>query len=142
MTDTVLEITGADLVPYSSRGATMTLAPIEQSKSTKRTINGELVDLALPQFQKYRATISCTDNNSPQFDRNWPGKSLTVKASAELSYKTAGGSPGRTVVTDSSHAEGDYTFYRPQLTMRVLSWDISYDEWGAEVGWNMELEEI
>lgn len=142
MPDTLLEITGVDLVPWSSRGATMTLQPIEQSKSMKRTINGELVNLSLAQFQKYASQVSCSDVRAPAFDKNWPGKSLTVKCATELSYLTMGGSPGRTVVTDSSRTEGDYTFYRPQLTMRVVSWDINHDEWGAVIGWNMSLEEV
>lgn len=142
MVDTILAITGVGLAPYSSRGLSQTLEPIEQSKQSKRTINGELKDTSVIQFRKYRSRITCTDANSPAFDKNWPGKSLTVDCVPELSYVTSGGSPGRTVVGGSSRTDGAYTFYRPQLTMLVTSWDISRDEYGAEVGWTMDLEEV
>lgn len=142
MTDTILTVTGVGLAPWSSRGATMTLEPIEQSKQSKRTINGELRDVSLPIFQKYHATVSCSDINSPAFDKNWPGKSLTVDCIPELSYLTSGGSPGRTIVTSSSRTDGAYTFYRPRLTMFLTSWNVQRDEWGAVTGWNMELEEV
>lgn len=142
MADTLLAITGIGLAPYSARGLTMTLEPIEQSKQTKRTINGELKDTSVAIFQKYRATVSCQDANAPAFDKNWPGKSLTVDCVAELSYVTMGGTPGRTVVTDSSRTDGAYTFYRPRLTMFVTSWNVSTDEYGAVTSWNMELEEV
>lgn len=142
MTDTLLAITGIGLPSWSSRGATMTLEPIDQSKQVKRTINGELQDLSLAIFRKYRANISCTDANSPAFDANWPGKSLTVDCVPELSYLTAGGAPARTIVTGSSRVEGDYTFYRPRLTMRLTAWNVSRDEYGAVSSWSMDLEEV
>jgi hypothetical protein len=67
---------------------------------------------------------------------------VTVDCVAELSYKTAVGSPDRPVVTDSSRTDGDWTFYRPQLTMRVTSYSTQTDEYGAAVGWQLDLEEI
>jgi hypothetical protein len=140
--DTLLAITGLGLAPWSVRGATMTLEPIEQSKFVKRTINGASHDLSLPQFRKYRATISCTDINAPSFDSNWPGKSLVVDCINELSYPTAGGSAGRTVVPGTVRYEANTTFYRPRLTMRLTDWNIHYNEYGDETGWTMELEEV
>ena len=142
MVDTILAITGIGFAPYSARGLTQTLEPIEQSKQSRRTINGELKDTAVTQFRKYRSRISCTDANTPAFDKEWPGKTLSIDCVCELSYLTSGGSPGRTVVTDSSRIDGTYTFYRPQLSMKITSWDISTDEYGAVTGWNMELEEV
>ncbi|MBA4749560.1 MAG: hypothetical protein H2057_02955 [Alphaproteobacteria bacterium] len=35
-----------------------------------------------------------------------------------------------------------YLSYRPILTMRVISFHLETDEWGAEVGWTLTLEEI
>lgn len=140
--DTILAITGVALAPWSSRGCQQSLEPIEQSKQTKRTVNGTLHDLSLPQFRKYRSTVNCTDVNSPSFDSNWPGKSLTVDCLYELSYPTAGGTAGRTPVPGSVRYENGYTFYRPRLTMFITSWDVSKNEYGAETGWSMELEEV
>jgi hypothetical protein len=35
-----------------------------------------------------------------------------------------------------------FVSYAPQLRMRVISFQIKTDEWGAKVGWSLELEEI
>lgn len=139
---TLLELSGIGVAPYATRGATQTLTPISQAASMMRTINGGLDDLGLPQFQKYASTISCNDQIAPALDGAWPGTEVTVNCVAELAYRTAGGSPDRPVVSGSSRVEGDFTYYRPQLVMRIMSFDISADEWGAQVGWSMSLEEV
>lgn len=139
---TLLSISGIGVAPYATRGATQTLTPIQQAASMLRTVNGDLDDLGLPQFQKYTSTITCADQASPAVDGTWPGTEVVVDCVSELGYKTSGGSPDRPVVSGSSRVEGDFTYYRPQLTMRVLSFSISTDEWGAQVSWSMALEEI
>jgi hypothetical protein len=139
---TLLEITGAGLTPYAARGLTQTLEPIAAASHTRRTINGSLKDNSQLQFQKYRSSISCKDMDAPQFDGNWPGKSLTVKCVAELSYVTIGGTPQRSVVTASSRVVGLYTMYRPILIMRLIKWNVADDEYEAAVNWSMELEEV
>lgn len=35
-----------------------------------------------------------------------------------------------------------YLSYRPILTMRVISFHLETEEWGAEVGWTLTMEEI
>lgn len=142
MADTLLAITGLGLAPFSARGLTQTLEPIEQASNVRRDINGGLHDQSATQFQKYKSSISCSDINSVSFDDNWPGKSVVVDCVPELSYVTAGGTPGRTVVAGSSRTDGAYTFYRPQLTMLVTNWNVSRDEYGHATGWTLELEEI
>ncbi len=141
MTDTVLVITGAGLTPYSARGITQTLTPINEAGALRRTVNGTLINLAPAQFRKYASTISCTTMDAPALDGVFPGDVLTIDCLPELPYLTSGGSPSRTVVSGSSRTEGDYTFYRPQLTMTVKNFSISTDEWGAAVGWQLDLEE-
>jgi hypothetical protein len=139
---TLLDISGIDVPPYASRGLTQTLEPIDQSKQTRRTVNGSLKDISSVQFRKYKSTITCTDQQSPGLDGIWPGMAVTVSCVEELSYKTSGGSPERPVVTDSSRTDGDWTFYRPELEMRVISYSMQTDEYGASVGWQLDLEEI
>jgi hypothetical protein len=112
------------------------------SANTRRTVNGALVDLAFDGFKKYKSTISGTDQRPPSFDGKWPGLTVTVDCIAELSYAQASESPGRTVVSGSEIVEGLFTSYRPRLTMKILSFTISEDEYGAQVGWSMELEEV
>lgn len=138
----VLVITGIDASPYALRGATQTLQPIDQSVQLRRTINGSLVDLSDSAFRRYRSSITGSDQLPPAFDGIWPGQEVTVECISELSYKTSGGSPARDVVTGSSRTDGDYTFYRPELTMRVVSFTQDTDEYGATVSWSLELEEV
>ena len=138
----VMTLSGMGVPPYSARGASQTLEPIQAAQQLRRTINGELIDLSRPEFRKYRSTISCADQQPPAIDGVWPGQILTVGCIAELSYRTSGGAPSRPVVSGSSRTEGDYTLYRPSLTMRVVSFSQDTDEYGATVSWSIELEEV
>lgn len=140
---TVLVLTGMGVVPYSTRKAQQTLEPIGQASANfMRDVNGNAHVIGGSQFQKYKSTISCTDQRPFANDGVWPGHAVTVGCIAELSYLTSGGSPERTPVSGSSYTEGDWTFYRPQLAMIVRNYRLNYDEYGAEVGWSMELEEV
>lgn len=138
---TLLVISGPGMPTYAARGLTQTLDPIGAAGAIARTVNGGLIDLSPPQMQKYRSTISCTDTEAPALDGVWPGQPLTVDCVSELGYLTAGGSPQRTVVSGSSRTAGAWTWYRPRLDMMVISYSTSADEWGAQVGWSLELEE-
>jgi len=138
----VLTLSGIGVPPYSTRGASQTLEPIEAARQLRRTINGALIDVSRPEFRKYRSTISCADQQPPAIDGVWPGQILSVGCISELSYRTSGGAPARSVVPGSSRTEGDYTLYRPSLTMRVVSFSQDTDEYGATVSWSLELEEV
>ena len=138
----MLTLSGIGVPPYSARGASQTLEPIGSSQQLRRTINGELIDISRAEFRKYRSTISCVDQQPPAIDGVWPGRVLTLGCISELSYLTAGGAPSRNIVAGSSRTEGDYTFYRPSLTMRVVSFSQDTDEYGAEVSWSLQLEEV
>ena len=137
-----LTLSGIGVPPYSVRGATQTLQPIDAAQQMRRTINGALVDISRAEFRKYRSTITCTDQQPPSVDGVWPGQIVTVGCISELSYKTSGGSPSRTVVSGSARTEGDYSVYRPQLIMRVVFFSQDTDEYGASVSWSLELEEV
>ena len=138
---TNLVLTGVGVPPYSARGLTQTLQPISSAAYYERTVDGSLVDLSATQFQKYASTISGTDQQPPAFDGLWPGQTITVDCIAELAYETStGGAPERTVV--ASREDGDWTFYRPRLVMMITGFRANYDEYGAEVGWELSLEEV
>lgn len=136
----VLVVTGMNFPPYSYRGASQTLAPISGASQVKRTVNGALTDIADPLFRKYTSVITANDQQAPEF--LWPGITCVVDCIAELAYKTSGGSPGRPVVAGSSHVVGAFTFYRPQLTMKVIGHSLNHDEWGRQIGWTLTLEEV
>lgn len=140
--DTLLVLSGFGVTPYSARGLTQSLEHIDQASQNRRTINGNLKDISRPEFRKYKSTIQCSDMNVPGFDGIMPGTLVQVDCVTELAYKTAGGAPSRSVVPDSSRVQGDYTFYRPRLTMRVLSYTTQDNEYAQDIGWTLELEEI
>ena len=126
-TTTVLGLSraGFSLSDYAARGLSMTLEPIDSAKSLRRDINGNLIDLSEPQMRKYKAHISCTDQESPGFaemtsaaDPIWPGDEFTVTCLPQLGAAEA--------IT---------------LTMLVTAWQINRDEYNADTGWTLDLEE-
>jgi hypothetical protein len=139
--NTVLEISGPGIADYSARGATQTLDPIDAAGNLVRTVNGALIDLSPSQMRKYRSSIKCNDTESPALDGIWPGMLLTIDCIAELGYRTSGGTPGRPVVPGSSRVSNLWTYYRPRLSMRVVQYSVSRDEYGAMTDWSLDLEE-
>lgn len=139
---TLLTLSGVGVPPYSARGLTQTLEPIEASVQLRRTVNGALADLSYEPFRKYKSTISCQDQEPPAVDGVWPGQMVTVECVAELCFVTAGGSPARVAVEDSERIDGAFTFYRPILTMRVTGFSVTRDEYGSAVSWQLQLEEV
>lgn len=137
---TLLVLVGMGIPLYSARGCTQTLLPIQAVKVQRRTINGDLVDLSYPQFQKYATEITCKDRRGPAIDGMWPGREITIYCIAELAYAT-GGSPQRPVVTGSSYVEGNFVRYRPVLDVRITDFRTAPDEWQADVAWMLHAEE-
>lgn len=144
MTDTVLQITGIGIAPYSTRAATQTLEPINSaSAGIYRDVNGTLHNVGGTSFQKYRSTISCQDQLPAALDGVWPGKVVTVDCIQELAYEDASGASGdRTAVSGSTRTVDGFVFYRPVLSMMVTGFSVQTDEWGADVSWRMDLEEV
>jgi hypothetical protein len=139
---TLLTLAGLGVPPYSARGLTQTLEPIEASLQLRRTVNGALVDLSDAPFRKYKSTISCQDQEPPAVDGVWPGQVVTVECVAELCFVTGGGAPARLAVSGSERVDSEFTFYRPVLTMRVTGFSFTRDEYGAAVSWQLQLEEV
>lgn len=151
--DTILVINGVDFPPWSARGLTQTLTPIDAAGSMRRTVNGDLLDLSVPELRKYGTEITCRDLRVPAIDNVWPGQQVVVDCVCELSLRSdetetetdvtdAEALAGRTIVPGSPRLEGRFLFYRPRLTMRVASFSTDKDEYGAEVGWTLRLEEV
>lgn len=139
---TLLVLTPEGVPPYSARGITQTLSPIGAAGNYRRTVNGNLVDLSLDQFRKYASSISCEDQESPSLDALPIGAVVSVDCVAELGYLTAGGAPSKPVVPGSTRVSGEHTYYRPQLVMMVTAKRQDTNEWGAQVSWTLELEEV
>jgi hypothetical protein len=141
MADTDLVLTGIGIPDYSARGLTEDLRPIDAG-GNRRTVNGELVDVTSQLHRKYLLTITGSDQEAPAFDDKWEGLQVTVDTLTRLAYVTSGGSPARTVVPGSSVVNGIFTSYRLRLIMLINKFTVETDEWGAAIGWSLELEEV
>lgn len=139
--ETLLILSGIGVPLYSARGLSQTLEPIGASANLRRTVNGNLRDLSFEPFRKYTSKISCTDQRAPAIDGIFPGMAVEVHCVQELCYPLSG-SPQRSSVSGSERVEGDFVHYRPILSMLVISITAVTDEWNAEVGWELELEEV
>lgn len=144
MTDTVLELIGIGIAPYSTRGASQTLEPIgSASAGIYRDVNGVLRSVGGISFQKYKSTINCQDQAPAALDGVWPGKLITVTCIQELCYPDVTGAvPQRDLVTGSERTDGDFVYYRPILSMMVTGFSMQIDEWQGDMSWRMDLEEV
>lgn len=135
---------GKDVLPfYSARGIVHAIGSISQAKVQERTVNMELVNLALTRAQKYTLTISAKDIRPPARDDVWPGKVVLVGCGFYLSYPTIGGSPARDEVSGSQFDDGHgFTFYRPFITFMIGALPRSYEEWNATNDWHLDMEEV
>ena len=138
---TLLRLDGIGVPSYSARGLRQSYTPIQQASQVRRTVNGALKDISFDGFKKLQTTITGSDQMPPAVDGVWPGLQVTVECLFELSY-LVGGTPSRPVVTGSSRTVGNFVFYRPILTCRIVSFNVDTDEYEAQVGWSMGLEEI
>lgn len=144
MTDTVLELIGMGIAPYSTRGAVQSLEPIGSATAgIYRDVNGVLRNVGGTSFQKYKSTINCQDQAPAALDGIWPGKLLTVTCIQELCYPdVTGAGPQRDLVTGSERTVDGFIFYRPILSMMVTGFSLETDEWRGDVSWRMDLEEV
>jgi hypothetical protein len=141
--DTLLTISGFGTLLYQARNLDQTLEVIQEASDMERSVNGTLVDLSNPIFRKYKSKISCTDVNAPPLDNIWPGMVVTVGCTINLCYPVSNpGSPARNEVSGSSYTQGHFVFYRPVLIMRVAQLSQNFEEWKANNGWTLTLEEI
>ena len=139
---TILVISGAGLSPYSARGLTQTYEPISASIHLERAVDGSLLDFSAPQMRKYKSKISCVDQNVPALCGVWPGTTVTVDCVEEMSFLTSNpSSQERTAVDGSVRTEGDYTFFRPQMTFKFMGYSSSYEEFHHVTSWSFEFEE-
>jgi len=137
------------LTPYAARGLTQTLEPITGLGAggaalgtwLRRDLRANLLDLSNPILRKYESVISCRDTETPCLDGAWIGLEVLVSCVVELNYLT-GMTPQRTPVAGSSRSEGTFTFYRPQLQMRVASIKNNFQEYQAAYAWQIQLAEM
>lgn len=141
-TITDLTISGEDMPPYAVRGVRMTIEPIDEAANLHRAVDGSLIDFSASQMRKVAVKLTCSDVQAPAFQALWPGTALTIDLPGEIAYKTSGGAAAFSVVSGSARTEGSYSFYRPQLAVKVTRpWSYEFDELAGDYAWTLECEE-
>lgn len=139
---TLMQVAPFGMSPFSVRGINQSLDLISAALNFRRTVNGKLIKISPPQFTKYKTSVTCTDMDSPAITGRALGAVVVFDSVVELSYVTLGGlGPERAVVLGSERIQGDLTFYRPQMTMIIISVSVNKNEWGASVSYQIDMEE-
>ncbi|MBZ9705389.1 hypothetical protein LB543_01425 [Mesorhizobium sp. ESP7-2] len=142
---TFLRLDPVGVPPYSARGISEAFS-LDGDAQLARTVNNVLIDLGAGEDEKFKLTITCTDQNMPALDGVKRGMELTVDCATEFVYMTAGGSPSRpaasTTDDPATRTEGAFTLYRPRLIMLVADYQLGFDEWGAACNWSLALIEV
>jgi hypothetical protein len=120
---TLLAIDGIDFSQYAVRGITMTLEPIAQAINLARDCRGALADISVAQFQQYKVTITCNDQEAPELTDVWPGQDITITCIPGLGVSNTTGSDVLTILA------------------KVTKWNTSRDEWAAQIAWQLEAEQ-
>lgn len=167
-TELILSVGG--FPPLSARGCEQTLKPIHQ-KIFKRTFNGDLVSIGAP-ILKYESTISCHDKTAVATEGMCPGIRMDVGCIQRLWQKVDPSSCEKDVLLERKPVENsisvvdergqnmmfsvvsertirlpasDATYfitYRPWLSMRLVDFQLTTNEWGMTAGWCLMLEEV
>lgn len=142
---TWLTITGIGGLPlFSSFNCEQTIDFIEAAKNTDRDLNGTLIDLTRLELRKYTTTITAHDVMVPPgMDGIWPGMPVLINCIIDFVY-LIGGTPARPAAPGTTFLTPDLLFYtyKPQLSCLIDSFNSTFDEWGARVGWTMKASEV
>lgn len=99
-----------------------------------------------PAFDALRVGLWKRTVNGGLWDLSGNGSTVTIDCISELVGKLAGSplsyTPTRTVVSGSGRTVDGFYYYRPQLTVGLISKSQETDEYGAVVQWQAEFEEI
>ncbi|MBX9977743.1 MAG: hypothetical protein K2X98_05820 [Alphaproteobacteria bacterium] len=165
--ETELWIEGVGFPLFSARGCVQELIPVPGNDNLfQRTVNGDLIYLGDDSDVKYRTTIKCQDKEVPAFAHLWRGSLVKVGCMQPLIQPLSNGKAtlskpfidGSVKVCNRTHksvpfnllgqdirsedCDDGYVIYRPILSMCLMDFLLSHNEWGAKAGWNLTLEEV
>lgn len=144
--DSLLTISVMGVTRFQMRNLTQTLEIASEATQMERTINGVMINLSPPQFQKYTTKISIPNEvEAPPIDGIFPGLIVVMQCAVQLVFPLSGGvisGPNRPVVSGSYYTANGYGFYRPELTMMIRTISEKFDEWGAKVSTDISADEV
>lgn len=170
MTDETILVLGDLVFPAgSARGITQTFSPIDNG-DVRRTVNGTLIDLTREQNRKFESQIRLQDMATPTLAGIWKGRILNpVEFIVPFREAVSPASDTHTIIRPPvtgtvfgyDDATGDKVFpssvvgqivtfddpvnfiqYRPSLIMMVVALTVDGDEYQAEEGYTIDLEEV
>lgn len=154
---------GAEIpLPKGARYAIdMSLDPIAEAAEVVRAVDGSAVSLGMDGFRLYDVSISCSDHNIAPIAGIWPGDTLTIHASVELtdpgpavmlSREPVPGSvrahsaDGTVIATPEGRTVNvpgaSYFSYRPILNVMVTGKSARSTEWKASSAWSISATEL
>jgi hypothetical protein len=133
---TDIVFSGLGFPDYAARGVEVEVTPVQQSKQLRRNVNGALRDVSDPVFQKYQVRITGKDQQFPDLGGVWPGMQVTVTTPVVWHW-SATGATGATAPTGYG-----YTGVAVQITGLITDFTATRDEWAADAGWNITIEEV
>lgn len=153
--DTAFRIVDLPTVAGSARNLRQEIDLLPNGK-IRTKMSGRSYSTARPQFNKFTTTVFYEDIWAPAFAGLWRGSIITIHSMIELPQPQAMGSaPIRPVVpgtlryldADNNEVEaGDpaaaYYTYCPVLTVFVVGWRQTYDEYGQVTSTEIELSEV
>lgn len=86
---TELQLSGIAIPARSDDTVSVKIAPISEAADLRRTVNGDLVNLARSVFQKYAVSISGSGINLPALAPIWPGQYVELLAPDPISITPA-----------------------------------------------------
>jgi len=123
----------------TARFISVELRPIREGVTLEYDVNGKLVNLSDPAFDKFSLSLSSSVVELPAFADMALGDLFEVEI--PLVLRERGSSPSRPFVVGSSVVGAGWVEYRPRLSCRLSDRPFSGTEGAADVSWTLEFLE-
>ena len=115
------------------------LRPIREGVTLEYDVNGTLVNLSDPAFDKFALSLSASGVELPAIADMALGELFDIEV--PLVLRERGSSPSRPAVAGSVAAGAGWVEYRPRLSCRLADRPLSGTEGAAETSWTLEFLE-
>ena len=123
----------------TARFMDVSLRPIREASTLEYDVNGTLVNLSDPAFDKFSLSLSASGVELPAVAAMPLGELFEVEI--PLVLRERGSSPSRPAVAGSVAAGAGWVEYRPRLSCRLDDRPLSGTEGAAETSWTLQFLE-